>query len=284
MAYHLTIVFGADAGTTFAIEEGQRCTVGRSEESDIRIEDDAVAWEHAVLFVEDNRLFIENLSALGTKVNGRPVNERTRTVNGDRIELAPNAMLTVESTQSSASGSGSMVVVLALIGVVILGAGVGATILWNFVLKDQFVQPAEQSQPADWAAAQKRFEEKLAEWVEEQRVPAEFLAAFERAWRFQRLDDTRGANRAYKDLMKDLIVLQHPLAENPRFAGRSFAASASPKGEELRVYLGLDRGQDPATMPWASDETHASGIVWFVRQQIRRTTEVEVQTDAFGGL
>ena len=284
MAYHLTIVFGADAGTTFAIEDGQRCTVGRSEESNIRIDDDAVAWEHAVLFVEDNRLFIENLSALGTKVNGRPVTERVRTVNGDRIEMAPNAMLTVESTQSSTSGSGSMIVVLALIGVVILGAGVGATLLWNFVLKDQFVEATEQRETADWASAQNRFESKLREWVDEQRVPAEFLASFERAWRFYQLDDTRGANRAYKNVMKDLVVLQHPLSADPRFAGRSFAGTASPKGEELRVYLGLDRGQDPDTMPWASEESHASGIVWFVRQQIRRTTAGEVQTDAFGGL
>ncbi len=280
MAYHLTIVFGADAGTVYAVEDGQRCAVGRSEDSNIRLDDEAVAWEHAVLLVEDNRLYCENLSALGTKVNGRPLTDRTRIVPGDRVELAPNAVLTVGSDQSSSSGGGSLITVLALIAVVVIGAGVAATLVWNVMLKEKFApDPAAAEQAADWGGTYFRLERKIADWTEDKRVPPELGAAFESAWRYESLGEQSTAHKAYGQLVKDMMILQDPVAKD-----KSFAASASGNGRELGVYLGTIKSEDPETMPWAGDASHASALVWFVRTRHRMTTPQKDTSKAFGSL
>ncbi len=279
MAYHLTIVFGADAGTVYAVEDGQRCSVGRSEDSNIRLDDEAVAWEHAVLVVEDNRLYCENLSALGTKVNGRPLTDRTRVVPGDRVELAPNAVLTVGSDQTSTSGGGSMITVLALIAVVVIGAGFAATLLWNVMLKEKFAPVTAAEQSADWGGTYFRLERKIAEWTEEKRVPPELGAAFESAWRYESLGEQATAHKAYGQLVKDMMILQDPVAKD-----KSFAAAASGTGRELGVYLGTIDSEDPATMPWAGDAAHASGLVWFVRTRHRLSTPKKDTSKAFGGI
>lgn len=280
MAYHLTIVFGADAGTVFAVEDGQSCAVGRSEGSNIRLEDEAVAWEHAVLLVEDNRLYVENLSALGTMLNGRPVTEKTRVVAGDRVELAPNAVLSVDSDQSSKSGGGSMVTVLALIGVVVIGAGLAATLVWNVMLKDKFAPPAKEvSSEADWDSVYFRLSNKIDQWVENGQLPEEFAAQFESAWRFETLGEVKEAHQTYADLINNLMMLPDPA--NP---DKSFASSASGDAKELAVYMGRIASEDPEQMPWAGDAKHASALVWFVRNRYRKTTPKKDTSKAFGGL
>jgi len=280
MAYHLTIVFGVDAGTVFAVEEGQSCAVGRSEGSNIRLEDEAVAWEHAVLIVEDNRLYVENLSALGTMLNGRPVTEKTRVVAGDRVELAPNAVLAVGSDQSSGSGGGSMLTVLALIGVVVIGAGIAATLVWNVMLKDKFAPPAAQAtSQADWGSVYFRLSGKVSQWSEDGKVPEEFVALFESAWRYETLGETRQAHKTYGNLINNLMILQDPVASN-----KSFAAAASNDAKELGVYLGRVATEDPEQMPWAGDAKHASALVWFVRNRYKLTTPKKDTSKAFGGI
>jgi pSer/pThr/pTyr-binding forkhead associated (FHA) protein len=278
MAYHLSIVFGVDAGTTYAVEDGQRCAVGRGESSNIQLDDEAVAWEHAIFTVEDNRMFVENLSALGTKVNGRLLTEKTRLSPGDRVEFAPNAVLSVSTDQGSGQGSGGgLMVVLALLLVVILGAGIAATVLWNTVFKERF-QPQQVAITNDnWQTVYDRLIIKLDQWVEQDKTTAELPARLETAWRFENLGDRRAAHTAYQEIMTNLMVLPEPVAGKV-----SFAAAASPKGRELAVYLGRDPAEDPAQMPWAGDGMHASALVWFVRTRHNATKPSNEKTKAFG--
>lgn len=277
MAYYLTIVFGVDAGTTYAVENGQRCAIGRGDASNIRLEDEAVAWEHAVFTVEDNRMFVENLSALGTKVNGRPITEKTRLSSGDRVEFAPNAVLSIATEQGSGSGSSSMLVVLALLLVVVLGAGVAATVLWHTVFKQRFQTEEVVITQSSWDSVFLRLSDRLRLWSSQQRVPQEFVAKFESAWRFEALGDQRTAHGIYQDLLTSLMVLPDPVR-----TGTSFAASATNDGRELAVYLGTIPDEDPTKLPWAGDEMHASALVWFVRTRHRFTRPTRERSQAFG--
>lgn len=61
--------------------------IGRIESSHVRLRDPAAARMHAVLELTDEGLFVIDLgSAVGTKVDGRDVNE-ARLADGDVLEL-----------------------------------------------------------------------------------------------------------------------------------------------------------------------------------------------------
>jgi hypothetical protein len=77
---------GAREGTRFALRKGRQ-KIGRREDMEIRLYDDAVSREHALIWWEDGRFFIQDLASTGgTFVNGEKIS-RAPLVDGDTVQM-----------------------------------------------------------------------------------------------------------------------------------------------------------------------------------------------------
>jgi len=71
-------------------------TVGRSQQCDVTVDHETVSRQHARLYVEEHRAFIEDLgSSNGTFINGKPIQGRTPLAHKDRLHLG-KALIEVE--------------------------------------------------------------------------------------------------------------------------------------------------------------------------------------------
>lgn len=72
-----------------------KIVIGRSKEADFCIEnDDLVSKNHAIIFIDNNRIFIrDNHSLSGTYVNGEKLEGRHELVNGDEIGIGQSMLL-----------------------------------------------------------------------------------------------------------------------------------------------------------------------------------------------
>lgn len=76
------------ASMEFPIKEWN--TIGRSRDNYIIIDRDDVSKQHAVIYVEDKKIYIEDRhSKNGTFVNGKRVKKATRIRDGDSIAIGP---------------------------------------------------------------------------------------------------------------------------------------------------------------------------------------------------
>ncbi len=77
-----------------------RCVIGRSDDTDVKIEEPEMSRNHAVLFRESGRLWIVDMaSANGTSVNGKPVTtEPVEIGSGDMLSFGPTTF-TVRTTE-----------------------------------------------------------------------------------------------------------------------------------------------------------------------------------------
>jgi len=89
--------------TSYALPEAGRMSVGRSEKSDVRIEDDSISRKHARLHVDATFVEIEDLGSVnGTRVRGE------RLATGQRVRLLPgeafhigNVMVVIAANESA---------------------------------------------------------------------------------------------------------------------------------------------------------------------------------------
>ena len=83
----LIVVFPEFSSEFIELNEGSY-RIGRSEESDLFLNDLTVSRKHAVLTVKGRDVFIEDLGSLnGTFVNGKLIEERTKLKDGDIIQI-----------------------------------------------------------------------------------------------------------------------------------------------------------------------------------------------------
>ncbi|MGB9330416.1 MAG: FHA domain-containing protein [Steroidobacteraceae bacterium] len=90
-----TLEFPDDGATLVALDDsdapavplGRHTTIGRARESDLRLKDSSVSRRHAVVTIEPNGAFIEDLRSVnGVTVNGQRI-RHARVSDGDVIEL-----------------------------------------------------------------------------------------------------------------------------------------------------------------------------------------------------
>lgn len=80
----------------------ERVTIGRRPDNDIVIEDLAISGEHAVIVMQNNDAFLEDMNSTnGTHVNGQPVKKHFL-LDNDTIELAKYRILFKANEQQSA--------------------------------------------------------------------------------------------------------------------------------------------------------------------------------------
>jgi predicted component of type VI protein secretion system len=103
---------GADAPRSVPLA-GERTLVGRSPEADIRLDDEAVSWNHLEIEMRGEVLMATDLdSSNGTALNGEPLERPRRLRNGDtlivgghRLEIATGSVTPVGETVPSGGPS-----------------------------------------------------------------------------------------------------------------------------------------------------------------------------------
>ncbi len=78
---------GVERGNVYKIEK-EMVTIGSSSSSDIVIKDDEISPHHAVLNYYNGQFLIKDISNVGTKVNGKYIQETTLNDN-DLIQIGP---------------------------------------------------------------------------------------------------------------------------------------------------------------------------------------------------
>jgi pSer/pThr/pTyr-binding forkhead associated (FHA) protein len=79
---------GEDGAPRSVALEGERTVVGRSPEADVRLEDEAVSWNHLEIERRGDVLMATDLdSRNGTVLNGEPLDRPRRLRNGDTLIL-----------------------------------------------------------------------------------------------------------------------------------------------------------------------------------------------------
>ena len=120
MSYELVVISGADEGQRFDVTDGE-VLIGRSGDAAVSLKDESVAFEHAIVRVEDGKLYIQNLSALGTIVRGRKVTEEMQLAANDEIELSRSCRLVVEQSDAAGgSGKGLLIGAVAVIALLLV--------------------------------------------------------------------------------------------------------------------------------------------------------------------
>jgi serine/threonine protein kinase len=86
----LSAIDGPREGQEFMLR-GEQVTIGRAPQSDIRLDDDLVSWEHAVLTFSDGEYVLyDRDSTNGTWVNGRRIAQATISPGQDQIRIGPS--------------------------------------------------------------------------------------------------------------------------------------------------------------------------------------------------
>ncbi|MFN2594555.1 MAG: FHA domain-containing protein [Actinomycetota bacterium] len=85
----LELIEGPHAGLKVPLSKN--LSIGRSEQSDINLEDDLVSRQHAAISNRDDGLWIEDLQSLnGTFINGEQIHSATRLEAGDHVVVGTN--------------------------------------------------------------------------------------------------------------------------------------------------------------------------------------------------
>jgi len=253
VAWYLTVTSGNDESQLLTITEGE-CMIGRAPTAGFVLRDESVAWEHARVRIEGEKLFLQNLSSLGTYVKGRRVTDEMPLNDGDAIKLSESCEITVKSEHSSSAGTATLTVVLLLIVVAIAAAGAA------MLLVDDSAPRRPKPTRQEWTQAYQRIEQRLVDWTSAGRMPEEVVDVYRDAWRLERANNYDAAVLKWEALRSSLMTLGIPSrgSNPPTFAEESGATKSS-----LDLVMGRVSGD--RAFDWNSDEVLADAFVWFVR-------------------
>ncbi len=99
----LTVIYGPDEGREYHLPTGEPQLIGRSSEA-LPITDNTVSRRHAELTPDGDVWYVRDLdSNNGTHVNGVPIKDRIRLVDGDEITVGTTTLLFTSSQDKPAS-------------------------------------------------------------------------------------------------------------------------------------------------------------------------------------
>ncbi len=100
----LKITTGTEKGRTLELTENAPLTIGRSESSALCIPDKKISRRHAEIVSDGENIFITDLSSrTGTRVNGRPIQQRTPLCIGDTIQIGETDLVLEKTTEVPAA-------------------------------------------------------------------------------------------------------------------------------------------------------------------------------------
>ncbi len=262
MAFYVTVISGIDQGKVVRIDD-KPCTVGRSPNAALSLEDPSVGFEHVVLTGEGGKLFVENLSTLGTRVRGRVIEARTALASGEQVTLSDSCKLEVGKTgDASAKQSGSRVVTLAVV-VLLLAVVVGGAAV---VMK----QRAHEAGPPGireihWQTGYTRISQRLEQWAKAGRFDPHMVVMFHEAWRLEQSGDLVAAREAWLDLQKALMTAHLVGAMEPK---DTFASHGGNSTTALGVVMGWDPDHSSDDFQFDTDGAYAEATWAFIVQRV----------------
>lgn len=100
----LKITTGTEKGRTLELTENAPLSIGRSESSALCIPDKKISRRHAEIVSDGENIFITDLSSrTGTRVNGRPIQQRTPLCIGDTIQIGETDLVLEKTTEVPAA-------------------------------------------------------------------------------------------------------------------------------------------------------------------------------------
>ena len=102
----LKITTGTEKGRTLELTENTPLSIGRSESSALCIPDKKISRRHAEIVSDGENIFITDLSSrTGTRVNGRPIQQRTPLCIGDTIQIGETDLVLEKTTEVPAASA-----------------------------------------------------------------------------------------------------------------------------------------------------------------------------------
>ena len=102
----LKITTGTEKGRTLELTENAPLSIGRSESSALCIPDKKISRRHAEIVSDGENIFITDLSSrTGTRVNGRPIQQRTPLCIGDTIQIGETDLVLKKTTEVPAASA-----------------------------------------------------------------------------------------------------------------------------------------------------------------------------------
>jgi Nif-specific regulatory protein len=94
-------------GDVYALEPGQRFTLGRANTNRVVLKDELCSREHAEVYVADGRWRLRDLNSLnGTRLNGQPLDSEWELSPGDEFQVGRSQFLFVEKLEDLPSAPG----------------------------------------------------------------------------------------------------------------------------------------------------------------------------------
>ena len=180
----IKIIKGPEEGREFHLSGGETI-LGRSLKAQVRLTQEKVSFEHAVVTRLGDEYFIENLSAGGTLVNDEKITGKVKLRERDRVQLGPETIFRVEN----APGSGKMTRQRRIL---FIAAGSAVVLLLVVLLFDPFSGSAPRQ---NWSRANTM----LTDWIQSEtragKLPPEAASLFHEAWHAELVHDkTAGAD------------------------------------------------------------------------------------------
>ena len=244
------------------------CTVGRAPSSDLRLDSEEVAWEHAVFAEQAGKLYVAPGSTAGLIVDGELVQERTAISKGAVIRLTDGTELDVVERASDEERDGLTPMEGTLIAVilVILG-GLGIA-----MLSDDGGGSRQQSFTLDQYRRVHRYLAMESErWLQDEELALDMQAAFEKAFEEEMIFDSAGAQEQYTAFLRASVVAPVPGSSE---ATVTMAEAAILRANALdavaKSVLGFRGAQD---LKAYTDLQLSAAMVQFVRRGASRTSQ-----------
>ena len=95
----LVVKAGVDSGKSYMVKEGDNL-VGRASECTVKLTDESVSRQHAMVRWQNGKLALFDLSSTsGTELDGRPIRGNLLQ-NGDMIEMGRSKIILMANSQS----------------------------------------------------------------------------------------------------------------------------------------------------------------------------------------
>lgn len=255
---------GASGAKTICYLGQDPVLIGSGENADLRPDGPGVMPEHALVTLEQQHVWLENLSSAGTYLGNRRVVSRTLITPGETFGMGEGCFITLKQTGKTArSGSANIVFPVLLVLIVLAGIAVNVS---------KLRQQARQDRPIteqNWQEAFLRLSRHLRDAQEKGLIDASFVESFSQAWFRERSGDRAGALAAWHTVFNAMTGLS---VEGVTPPGCTIATAAGGSPAVLYMFMGRDWQHDPdAESAWKNlDRAYLNALWWFVSMRIEQ--------------
>jgi hypothetical protein len=263
------VIQGPDKGQELRPAAGPN-VVGRGARAQLRLTQEDVSYEHALITREGDDFFVENLSAVGTWVGDARVAGKTRLRVGDQIRLSPECVLRLEP--AAGAPSSSLRLLLALLLLMVIGGGVAVAFYGN-------EGPTYVSTTDDWSGAH----DALSRWARgpgSRRVSPEAVQLLGQAWRVDSAGNFVESRKLWLRLQILLSGEEPTLRAMTQLSKDDAATATSGRNRDASLQALLTPTVPPKNL---NDDEMAAALMQFTRRRLQFATAKSPSGGMMGG-